>query len=80
MPSKDPDRDQPLTWKPVVRMNKEKTMNLRLPLVRRGSEVGFQDRAGRVHSNVLLGVLIAGWSIGFTVGVVTTMVAFDLFV
>ncbi len=56
-------------------------MNLPVPPVRGGSVVSLQNRVGRVHSDLLLGVLIAGWSTGWLIlGVATTMVAFDLFI
>lgn len=56
-------------------------MNLRIPPISDGSVVGLQHRVDRVHNDLLLGVLIAGWSTGwFILGVATTMVGFDLFI
>ena len=62
-------------------MKEGKTMNLRIPPISDGSVVGLQHRVDRVHNDLLLGVLIAGWSTGwFILGVATTMVGFDLFI
>lgn len=62
-------------------MKTEKTMDLRIPSVSDGGVVGLQNRVGRVHSDLLLGVLIAGWSTGwFILGVATTLVALDLLI